>query len=249
MKTPILSFAFAMLMAMPVMAQQNNGVVELPEGQTALNISATERVEVDQDTLVASLRIQQELKSAAEVQNTINTAMDKAIKATEKFPSLKVETGQYYVNPDYRQIKDSQTGERSQEIDGWRGSQTLIIKSKAADDVLKVTGEIQDMGFVMNNLNYELSTELYEETRDNLMEETVAALQARAERVAKALGKSSVDIVEINVDAQPMMPQPMYARAQSMELAASSDTMKAPSAAAGTSDVSMTINARAILKP
>ena len=56
-------------------------------------------------------------------------------------------------------------------------------------------------------------------------------------------------VVEINVDAQPMMPQPMYARAQSMELAASSDTMKAPSAAAGTSDVSMTINARAILKP
>jgi predicted secreted protein len=195
------------------------------------------------------LRIQQDLTSAAEVQNTINTAMEQAIKATEKFPSLKIETGQYYVRPDYRYIGNKETGERKQEIKGWQGSQTLIIKSEASEDVLKVAGEIQDMGFIMNNLSYELSTEKYEETRDALMEETVAALQARADRVAKALGKSSVDIVEINVDAQPNMPQPIYARAQAMEMSMASDQMKAPSAAAGTSNVSLTINARAILKP
>ena len=234
----------------PAMAQQSSGVVELPEGHTALNISATERVEVDQDLLVASLRIQQELKSASEVQNTINLAMEKAVALAKKYPSLKIETGQYYVSPDYRQIKDPQTGERTQEIEKWRGSQTLIIKSKKSDDVLKVTGEIQDLGFIMNNLGYELSTEKYEETRDALMEETVKALQERAQRVAKALGKGTVDIVEINVDAQPMNPQPMYARAQMMEMSSvASDKMQAPTAEAGTSDVSMTINARAILKP
>ncbi len=239
------------LMVPPVaVAQQSNGVVELPEGQTALNISATERVEVDQDTLVASLRIQQELKDASEVQNVINTAMKKAVTLAKQYPTLKVETGQYYVSPDYRQVKNPQTSETTQEIEKWRGSQTLIIRSKNAEDTLKVAGEIQDMGFVMNNLGYELSADKYEETRDALMEETVAALRERAQRVAKALGKSSVDIVEINVDAQPLMPQPMYARAKGMEMMAmSADAMATPTAEAGTSDVSMTINARAILKP
>ena len=234
----------------PSFAQNDGSIVKLPEGQTALNISATERVEVDQDILVASMRIQQELKDAAEVQNTINTAMEKAVAVAKQYDTLKIETGQYYISPDYRQIKNPETGVLDNEIDKWRGSQTLTIRSKDAETVLKVTGQIQDLGFVMNNLNYELSTEKYETTRDSLMEKTVASLQKRAERVAKALGKSNVDIVEINVDAQPMMPQPMYARAERMEMMAASDVaMKAPTAEAGTSDVSMTINARAILKP
>lgn len=248
-KIVLLSGAVLAMLTSPVIAQQN-GVVELPDGQTALNISATERVEVDQDMLVASLRIQQELKDASEVQNVINTAMNKAVALAKEYPTLKIETGQYYVSPDYRQVKNPQSGEETQEISQWRGSQTITIRSKNAEDTLKVTGQIQDMGFVMNNLGYELSTEKYEETRDALMEDTVTALQERAQRVAKALGKSSVDIIEINVDAQPMMPQPMYARAKGMEMMAmSSDAMVAPTAEAGLSEVSMTINARAILKP
>ena len=249
MQQILLVLALIIFFAMPASAQQTNNVIELPDGHTVLNISATERIEVDQDILVASLRIQQELKSAAEVQNTINLAMEKAVALAKKYPSLKIETGQYYVSPDYRHIKNAQTGERTQEIDKWRGSQTLSIKSSKGEDVLKVSGDIQDMGFVMNNLNYELSTEKYDETRDSLMEETVAALQARALRVAKALGKSTVDVVEINVDAQPLIPQPMYARAQAMPMADTSESVHAPTAEAGTSSVSMTINARVILKP
>ncbi len=45
-----------------------NDVVQLPDGHTALNISATETVEVEQDLLVASLRIQEEAKDAKQVQ-------------------------------------------------------------------------------------------------------------------------------------------------------------------------------------
>lgn len=246
MRKFLLSCALLSTMSLPAMAQ---GVVTLPDGQTALNISATERVEVDQDTLVASLRIQQDLKSAAEVQNVINLAMKQAVELAKKHDDFQVETGQYYVHPDYRDVRDPQTGDVDQVIEKWTGSQTLIIKSENAADLLKVTGEIQDMGFVMNSLNYELSSKKFEQTRDGLMEATIKKLKDRAERVAKALGKTSVDIVEINVDAQSHSPQPVYARAVMMEMRAdSSAKMATPTAEAGTSDVSMTINARAIIK-
>jgi predicted secreted protein len=137
-------------------------------------------------------------------------------------------------------------------LDQWRGSQTLTIKSEVAEDVLEVAGKIQDMNFMMNSMEYQLSPKKYEETRDGLMEATVAALKARAERVAKALGKTNVDIVEINVDASPMAPGPIYARggAKMEMMAMSADAaMSSPVAAAGQTDVSMTINARAIIKP
>lgn len=247
MKHIFLSFVLLSLLSMPAMAQES--VVQLPDGHTALNISATERVEVDQDTLQASLRIQKEMESAVELQNWINTAMEKALELANQYPEIKVETGQYYVHPDYRRVKNQQTGETSQEISQWRGSQTVIFKSTEPENILKLTGEIQEMGFVMNSLGYHLSQDKYEETRDSLMEATITKLRERAERVAKALGKESVDIVEINVDSQPNMPRPVYARADMMEMSAMSIGAKqAPSAEAGTSDVSMTISARAIIK-
>ena len=248
MKIFLLTSALILSFIAPSVAQQ--GVVTLPDGHTVLNISATENIEVDQDLLVASLRIQQEGTDAKSVQKSINNAMAKAVALVKKYPSLKIETGQYYVHPDYRYIPNKETGQNDQILDKWRGSQTLTIQSQVADDVLNVTGEIQDMGFLMNGLNYQLSAKKYEETRDGLMEKTVESLRDRAMRVAKALGKTSVDIVEINVDSNDFRPQPVYARAAKMEMMAMSadSAMPAPTAEAGETNVSMTINARAIIK-
>jgi predicted secreted protein len=239
-------FTLTFLLALPALAQD---VVQLPDGHTALNISATEQVEVEQDMLVASLRIEEEGKDAKTVQKAINEAMAKAVELGKKYPSLRVETGRYHVRPDYRYIKtDDQNNKRV--LDKWRGSQTLILKSQVATDVLDVTGEIQDMGFLMNNLNYQLSPKKYNETRDGLMEQTITALRARAMRVARALGKDDVDFVEINVDAHSRAPRPVYARSAKMEMVAMSadSSMSAPVAEAGETTVSMSINARAIIK-
>ena len=247
MKNILLASALSALFILPVQAQE---VIALPDGHTALNISATERVEVEQDLLVASLRIEEEGKDSKSVQRTINEAMASATALVKRYPSLKVETGNYYVNPDYRYIRDKNGNNNKRVLDKWRGSQTLTIKSVVADDVLNVTGKIQDMGFAMNGLNYRLSTDKYEQTRDGLMEETVKALKERAMRVARALGKSDVDFVEINVDANSYAPRPVYARAAKMEMQAMAMDagMPTPSAQAGDTNVSMTINARAVIK-
>ena len=247
MKKLLLGSALAIIIGMPVMAQD---VVGLPDGHTALNISATEKVEVDQDVLIATLRIEHEAKSSKEVQAYINEHMKKALTAIKAKPSVKVETGGYYVRPDYRYI-DNKDGENRRVLDKWRGSQTVTIKSEESEDVLKLAGELQDMHFLMNGLNYQLSSKKYDEVRDGLMETTVEALMKRAKRVAKALGKTNVDLVEINVDAGGgYRPQPVYARAAKMEMmSADSGGMQAPSAESGETTVTMTVNARAIIKP
>lgn len=248
MKKILLSSVLMAFLAFPAMAQDN--VMELPDGHTALNISATENVEVEQDLLIASLRIQHEAKNSKEVQDYINKKMKAALDEIKKVSSVKVETGQYYVHPDYRYIR-TKDGENEQVLDQWRGAQTVTIKGKEAEDVLKLAGQLQEMDFMMNGLDYQLSPEKYEEIRDGLMEVTIKKLNERAKRVGKALGKDNVDLVEINVDAFNNQPRPvMYARAAKMEMmSADSAGMAAPVAESGETTVSMTISARAIIKP
>lgn len=250
MKKLLLGSALAVMFVMPVKADDN--VVQLPEGHTALNISATEKVDVEQDLLVGSLRIQHEAASSKEVQQHINEVMKKAVNAIKRVTSVEVETGQYYVHPDYRYIPNPKDGSNEQVLDKWRGSQTVTIKGKVADDILKLSGELQDMGFMMNSLQYTLSPEKYDEVRDGLMETTIEALNNRAKRVGKALGKANVDLVEINIDANGgYHPPVMYARGAKMEMMAMAADMEmsAPVAEASETTVSMTINARAIIKP
>ncbi len=249
MKKTLLSLAFLTLITTnPSYAMQQN-IVELPDGHTVLNISATEREEVEQDLLIASMRIQQEGKNAKTVQNEINSNMKKAVDIAKQYPNVKIETGQYYVHPDYRNVKGADQNNR-RVFDKWRGSQTIILKSKQADEILQATQKIQALDFLMNNLSYQLSPEKHNEIRDQLMEKTIKALNERAQRVAKALGKRNVDLVQINVDSSQHFPPVAYARGAQMESSMMMDkSMAAPVAESGETSVSMTINAQAIIKP
>lgn len=212
----------------------------LPEGQTLVSLSVTERMQVPQDTLRASLRIESEDTNAKALQNRINTAMDKAVKEAKSVSAVKTSTGHY-------SVYQYNTSQGSRENMKWRGSQTIDLEGKDAEALLTLAGEIQDMGFAMNNLSYSLSTEKADEVRDSMMETALTRAQEKASRAAKALGKTSTDIAMVNVDAETGFAQPvmmMKARGMAME----SDAMAAPTAEAGESEVTLTVTVHAVVK-
>ena len=176
--------------------------------------------------------------------------MTKALELAKKESSFKVSTGAYSVYKfDNPIIVNKQTGEQKTEP-LWRGSQTIDIESKDATKLLDAVGKIQGMGFAMNNLAYTLSPEVTEKVRDELMVDALKKLTAKADIVAKTLGKTKVDLVDVNVDAGgPVMPmyKAMMSRAEAAPMAA--DAMIAPVAEAGETDVSLTVSARALIKP
>jgi len=69
----------------------------------------------------------------------------------------------------------------------------------------------------------------------------------KADRAARALGKSSAELLEINVDMGGFQ-QPQMMRAMSMGAEMASSKMDAPVAAPGQSDITLTVSARAMLK-
>lgn len=240
------------MMALPMAASSahaDNGLALPPEGQTLINFSATETRTVPQDLIIASLRIEIEEATPTEIQKKINEAMKKALEIAKKEPDLKVSTGSYMVHKYDQPIETNQkTGEQKFKS-VWRGSQTIDIQSKNSEKVLDVVGKIQGLGFATNNLQYTLHPDTVEKVRGELLVEALKKLQTKAKIVGETLGKANVDLVDVNVDTggpvMPMYKNMVMARAE-MAMDAS---MPAPVAEAGESDVSLTVSARALIKP
>ena len=230
------SIVLGLILTAPASAQTSL----LPEGQTLITLTVTERTRVGQDTLTADLRIEADDRDAAVVQNRINQAMTEALGVARSVNAVSVSTGYYNVY----QYNRNPSGNRADEV--WRGSQSLTLRSQDAASVLELAGRLQGMGFVMNQLSYSLSTERADEVRDSLMEAALTRARQKAERAAAAIGKSSIDLATVDVDAQsggynpPIMMRAMAADA-SMEIAA-------PSADPGETEVTLTVRVQAVAK-
>lgn len=237
--------------AAPALAQDYKTVLDIPAGHTLVNLSASEQVEIDQDLLVANLRYEIENKDPKKLQDDINEVMKKAVDQSKKYGAVKTSTQQYYVYPyDYDpNPQPVERGELRNKLERtWRGQQGIELKSKNSDELLRLMGELQALGLTVSGLQYTVSPELLEETREGLLEGALEKLGAKAARAAKALGKSKADLLEVNVDMGGYYPpQPMMARGMAMEM--SMAKMDAPVATPGQSQIQMTVSARAILKP
>lgn len=243
---------FTTLLALPGPASAQTAESLVKSGQTVLNISASETKAVQQDVLISSLRAEYEGKDSTALQNKINTLTAKALEMAKKFDDVEVMTDNYYVYPyDPNQYAHPDPEERIEDVHKkeviWRGSQGLQLKSKNSEKLLKLMGELQAIGFQTSSLNYTLSTEAFETIRDSLMESTLKKLSEKAKNAAKALGKSSAELVEVSVDTgYPQPPVMMMARA---EMSTGTDAkMASPMASPGESEIVLTVSARAILK-
>jgi uncharacterized protein YggE len=243
---------FLGLMSLPVMATNahaDNGLALPPEGQTIINFSATEKRTVPQDLLIASLRIEVEEATPATIQTKINEAMKKALDIAKAEPELKVSTGSYMVHKYDQPIETNPKSGEQKYKSVWRGSQTIDIQSKNSEKTLDVVGKIQALGFAMNNLQYTLHPDTVEKVREELLVEALKKLQSKAKVVGETLGKANVDLVDVNVDiggpVMPMYKNMVMARAE----VAMDAAMPPPVAEAGESDVSLTVSARALIKP
>lgn len=258
MKKVILPAALAMMVS--VMPLAPSAIAQTPTptaapaaqaGQTILTVMASDQKKVVQDLLVASLRFEVENKDARKVQDDINKAMKTALDNAKAEAALKVSTGAYYVyqyDPNPAPPKPLSAAEM-QKRQVWKGSQSIEIKSKDAEKVLNLVSKLQEMGFAMNGLNYTLSPELMEAQKDELIVGALKKVQSKAELVTKAMGKSSYEILELNVD-NSYMPPPMVAMSMSARggaMAKEAD-MAAPVAAPAEDDVTLSVTAKVALK-
>jgi predicted secreted protein len=219
-----------------------------PDG-TVLHVAATERTQVTQDLLIASLRIEHDGTDAKAVQAHINSLMDKALAKAKGVGTVKTSTGGYHVYHYQDTPPQPRNGQMTEgTTQRWRGTQSIELQSTDSAALLTLAGALQDMGLVMSNLSYSLSPEAADVAKDSLMEKALDKVQARANRAAKALGRKETKLLEVTIDAvdSAIPPYPMM-RSMAME-SSMGGGMPPPSAEPGTTDITLSVQARVLLK-
>lgn len=239
-----LSLLIAMLsawLALPasVHAQPQGSAGLLPEGQTLVSLSVTERRSVVPDRLVAMLRVEQEDRDAQVLQQRINTMMERALERIGEPDGITISTGRYAV---YQYDRQPQGG-RGDTV--WRGSQTITLETANAHSrVHELAGELQDTGFVMNQLSWELSRRLADETRDTMLAAAINRAQEQAQRAGQALGRPDVELAEVTVERGADFSPMMMRSTAAMDMSESSS----PSSRPGETEVTLTISVRAVAR-
>ncbi len=217
------------------------------DGSTAVNLSAEARRNVTQDKIQATLGIQAEGKTPAEVQEAVNRKMQAAKEVYGKYASLKVSTGGYNVYKTYQpEPKPLSAAEREKNA-VWQANQQLVLDGRDKEAMLALVNTLQGRGFAVQSLNYYLSREASDALRDELTAEALASIRQRADKVAAQLGLKQVRYARIDASSASNggMP-PVYARAMMAKAEMASDA--APVVQAGETEVTVNVNAEVRMK-
>jgi predicted secreted protein len=173
MRAPAVGFllaaiGLALCGAAPALAQAAD------QPMTVLHLSQTADRMVLRDLLRIDLRVEETGADPLAIQSSINRRMGAALDRAHQVQGVKVETGSYGVGEERPQNGPSR----------WRGSQSLILRSKAADAALKLAGALQSEGLLMSSMAYEASPEVVRGAEEDLTAEAFAALDRRAASIA-----------------------------------------------------------------
>ena len=139
-----------------------------------------ERLE-PRNRIAVRLSVEARGNNARQIQLDINKHMSAAIKKVQSDPAITVETGSYSVSRPYN-------SENAKETDRWRGMQTLSMTSDDFEAVLKLAGELQNDGLVMNDMRFFVAPETLKAAQDELTTAALQTLKERTNHVAGDLG-------------------------------------------------------------
>jgi len=141
-----LTIAFV-LFSFQTIAGQNQDALKKQDDSSYLNISVTQQMDVQEDLLMSSVRIEKEGVDPQSVQNEINSIMVAAIKIAKQ-PDINVSTGQYNIYQ-YDEEQNTSNKEKRVKKKKWRGTQVLSLQSKSPEALLSVIGQLQNEGLLI----------------------------------------------------------------------------------------------------
>jgi uncharacterized protein len=196
---------------------------------TVLHLSQTAERSVLRDLLRVELRVEETGADPLAIQSAINRRMAAALDRAHQAQGVRVETGAYGVGEERPQSGPSR----------WRGTQSLIVTSKAADVALKLAGALQSDGLLMSSIAYEVSPETLRGAEEDLTAEGLAALDRRVGSIAGLMHLVVLRYRDLRVGNAETggRPGPRFAMA----------AMAAPVAEPGEATVRVTIEAELLL--
>jgi len=225
------------------------------DDSTTVTLSAEARRMVEQDRVTATLNFEASGATAQAVQAEINSKMQAAKPLYDAVAGVKTSTGHYNVYKDYPREpepkKDGTPGWTPEEREAkafWRGSQSLMMDGVKSDAMLMLISSLQKEGFALQGLNFYMSRGAEDAVKDALITEALGNIRARAENIQRALGKRKIHYAKIDLGGGDRPMPMMRSIAMKAESYAAADSMPAPVAEAGETEVVMSVTAEVELR-
>ena len=223
MPLPLIFTLVVALAAAPLQAHQE------PPQYNRVNLNESAQTEVENDLLVAVLFAQAEGRDARAPADQVNRTMDWAVNLAKSHPGVKVQTLGYRSNAIYNKGN----------LRGWRVNQSLRLESRDSRDLGDLVASLQEQ-LKVQSIGYQVSDEKRRQHLDGLTSEALARFRARADHIAKSLGRKGYRLVRININDSRQNPMPV---ARGMMMEASADSGVAPARIeAGTQTMTISIN-------
>lgn len=198
-----------------------------PEDQVSFQVEAGQ--DVDNDRVVAVLVATAEDKKSSALAESINQSMRWALDKAKAFPEVKTGSGSYQTYPVHDNNK----------IVRWRGRQQLQLEASEVDRLSALVGELQSR-LQVQSMQFSVSPKRRQQLEDGLIEQAMAAYQARAVLITKALGAEDYDLVSLSIHTSGRAPVvPLRATA----MAVNSASAAPPAIERGTSRLTVQVSA------
>lgn len=203
---------------------------QAPEPQYNLvTLNAQADREVPNDLMTAVLAAQFDGPESAPLAERTNRAMSQALDAARAYKSVQARSGSYQTTPQYN---------RDGQITGWQVRQELRLESLDFAAAAELVGKLQ-ASLVVTSMSFTVSPEMRRRTENSLITEALAAFDERAEIIRSARKEKGYRVRSLQISNNPVYPVPYSGVPKP---AARSESVPAPTIAAGTSRILITVS-------
>jgi predicted secreted protein len=202
-----------------------------------VGLQAQSSLEVDNDTMRATLFVEDEDANPARLADTVNRLVADAVRTAKAQPQVKTRTGGYQTFPVYDKTR----------IVRWRARSELLLESTDFKGLSDLVGRLQGT-LKLGGVDFSVSPEARRQAEDQLTTSAIAEFRRRADLVAQGFGARGYKLKDASVNSdggQPPMPRPMLS---SMKSAAMAESIQAPVMEAGTSRITVHVGGTILLE-
>jgi predicted secreted protein len=167
-----------------------------------VSLNAEAEREVPNDLLTATLAAEAEGADPAQLADSVNRAMQRALSAALAVKSVKAQSGAYQTIPVYDKNR----------VARWRVRQELRLESADFAAATELIGKLQ-ASLMVTGLSLSVSAEARRKAENALIAEALAAFEERARVVRDAMKAKGYRVRDLHVSPGGSPPRPMLAMA------------------------------------
>jgi len=192
-----------------------------------VSLSAQAESEVPNDTLVAVLAVEAEGADPAQLADSVNRSMHKALALARGVAGVSLRSVGYQTYPVYDKAR----------IARWRARQELRLESSDFAAASRLIGKLQS-SLTVASVSLSVSPAARRRAENALIDEALAAFQQRAQLVRDALKANGYRIRDLQISGGAPVPRVFAAAARGMMAAG----VAPPAFEAGTSQISVSVS-------